>query len=66
MGKVTEMPLDRLDKMFSETPTRFYPSLGQKSEPSTTPSSASTGAIKTDQRDRGNSNPKLQKKKKPE
>jgi hypothetical protein len=66
MGKVTEMPLDRLDKMFSEAPTRFYPSLGQKSEPSTTPSSESTGAIKTDQRDRGNSNPKLQKKEKPE
>jgi hypothetical protein len=52
--------------MFSEAPTRYSPSLGQKSEPSMTPSSASTGAIKTDQRDRGNSNPKLQKNEKPE
>ena len=38
MGKVTEMPLDRLDKMFNEAPTRFYPSLDRNSEPSTTPS----------------------------
>jgi hypothetical protein len=66
MGEVTEMPSDRLDPMFSEAPTRYSPSLGQKSEPSMTPSSASTGAIKTDQRDRGNSNPKLQKNEKPE
>src|SRR4051812_34797123 len=31
-GKVTEMPLDRLDPMFSEAPTRYSPSLDRKSD----------------------------------
>ena len=66
MGKVTEMPLDRLDKMFSEAPTRYSPSLDPKLEPSTSPSNGNTHGTKGEAPDPWNSNPKLQKKEKPE